>query len=59
MAALVGLDDLAPMNGRRSRPLEVARGALALVGAWRSLDDSRAAANLADIYARRNDGHNA
>ena len=59
MAALVGLDGLTPMNGRRRRPPEDARGALALVGAWRGLDDTRAATNLADIYAQRNNGQEA
>jgi len=59
MAALVGLDNKGPKTERQKKSPDDARGALALVGAWRQLDDSHAAATLADIHAQRDKGYNA
>jgi prevent-host-death family protein len=52
MAALVSADDLARLE---QEPASVAppQGALALVGAWREVDDQEMAAIIADIYAER------
>ena len=58
LAALVGVDDRNTYaEGRRKLPKD-ARGALALVGAWRKLEDSEAAGILADIHAQRDNGLN-
>ena len=53
LAALVGVEDLARLEGERgdasSRPL----GALALVGAWGEADEKDVDAVLEEIYAER------
>lgn len=51
LAALVTLDDLQRLEqlGPPSRP----RGALALVGAWREVEEQDLEALIADIYAQR------
>lgn len=53
LAALVGVEDLARLEGERadahSRPL----GALALVGAWGEVDEKGLEAVLEEIYAQR------
>ena len=52
MAALVSVADLERLEGERAaaaRPL----GALALVGAWREVEDSEIDALIEDIYAQR------
>lgn len=56
LAALVGLDDMMSKTERRSYSPGDARGALALVGAWRMLDQSEAAGIVADIRAQRDGG---
>ena len=57
LAVLVGLNDQMPEAHRERDSHKDARGALALVGAWRGLEDSDAADILADIDAQR-DGAN-
>jgi len=51
LAALVSVDDLQRLEelGALSRP----RGALALVGAWREVEERDLDALIADIYAQR------
>jgi len=52
MAALVSLDDLERLQqgcATAARP----QGALALVGAWRDIDEEDLDALIADIYAQR------
>lgn len=52
VAALVGMDDLARLEeGSADTP----HGALALVGAWRDIDDEDVDAVVADIYRARLD----
>lgn len=51
VAALVDLDDLAQIT--RDKPAGQPLGALALVGAWRDVDDATIDALISDIYAQR------
>src|SRR5437868_1858984 len=52
VAALVGMDDLLRLEGEIA---SVPHGALALVGAWRDLEDEDVDAMIADIYRARLD----
>lgn len=52
LAALIGMEDLERLEEARARSARP-QGALALVGAWRDVDEARLDALLADIYARR------
>lgn len=57
LAALVGLDQQTPTAEHRKVSPDDARGGLALVGAWRKLDDSDAEGILADIHTQRDGGN--
>lgn len=52
LAALVSLDDLERLGRGRTLSTQP-RGALALVGAWRELEDREIDALVEDIYAQR------
>ncbi|MBM2831891.1 MAG: Antitoxin [Dehalococcoidia bacterium] len=52
MVAMVSVSDLERLEGGQPTPARP-RGALALVGAWREVDDQELDALLADIYANR------
>lgn len=56
MAALVGLNDRGPKSDRRKKSPNDARGALALVGAWRKLESTEIAGILTDIHSQRGVG---
>ena len=58
MAVLVGLDHKVLNTDKRNESPGEARGALALVGVWRSLEDSEAAGVLDDIHAQRGNERN-
>ncbi len=51
LAALVSVDDLQRLEGLR--PASRLQGALALVGAWREVEEQDLDALIADIYAQR------
>ncbi|MDP2950275.1 MAG: type II toxin-antitoxin system Phd/YefM family antitoxin [Chloroflexota bacterium] len=52
IAALIGMDDLERLEEVRARSARP-QGALALVGAWRDVDEAKLDALLADIYTGR------
>jgi prevent-host-death family protein len=52
LAALVSVDDLERLQQGRTTAARP-QGALALVGAWREVDDQDLEAMIADIYAER------
>ena len=57
LAMLVGLNEKIPKVEREKRSPGNARGALALVGAWRTLDDADASEILDEIDAQRDSGN--